>query len=284
MKRERRRFQFQCSGALPLLILLAGCGTDETSRDDIPPAVPQVMERSADNIYVQRGIRPEPSTTGSEYRVHIEWYPNTEPDVAGYRIWRHREDEGAQRYTIIRDLRYGTNLDRGPILSFIDAGDDWTGFPANLLRPDQPGDSISTRGFYWQIEAYDENNNRSVRSDSLYYRLVNNPQDLQVVREAPERYALRWRFSVNDDPDGISYYYMLRVYQEAGGPDSVMWHQQVSRYGEQVSVILNNDDTARPFVANAAYVWQLNVVVMPTDTASRTPAGSAAHITFVYQD
>jgi hypothetical protein len=265
-------------------IFLTGCGANETSRDDIPPTAPHLVERSPENLYAQRGIRPEPTATDNQYRVRIEWYPNTEPDVAGYRVWRRREDAQYFHWQIIRDLRYGTNLDRGPVLVFLDAGDDYLGHPSDLLRPDQPNDSISTRGFKWWIQAYDEAGNHSSLSDSLYFRMVNNPRNLRVERQAPARYVLRWQFTVNDDPDDLSYYYVLRIYQEAGGPDSVMWWQQVNRYADDTSVILNNDGSARPFVVDDTYVWQLNVVVMATDTSSRVPAGSAAYTTFVYQN
>lgn len=267
-----------------IFLLLLGCGDDQTSRDDIRPIAPVPVERSRDDVYPQRGIRPEPTLIDNQYRVRIEWQPNPEPDVAGYRIWRRREDESVLRRTIIRDLRFGVNLDRAPTLVFLDAGDDYLGRPLNLLAPDQPEDSISTRGFVWFIEAYDEANNRSLLSDSLYYRLVNNSRSMHVIRQAPGRYSLEWQFDANDDPEGMSYYYMIRVYSATYGTDSVMWHQQVFRYGGQVSVILNNDSLARPFQTDSAYVWQLNVVVIATDDSSRTPAGSAAYTTFVYQD
>ena len=267
------------------LYLLAGCGEDETSRDDIAPASPVPVVRSADNIYAQSGIRPQPTYLDNQYTVRIEWYANPEPDVAGYRMWRRREDEATAEHRIIRDLRYGVNLARAPILSWIDAGDDYLGFPANLLAPNQnvEEDSLSTHGFYWYIEAYDTAGNRSLLSDSIYFRLINNPNSMAVVRQAPGRYALTWQFNPNSDTPYISYY-MVRVYSAFYGLDSVMWWQQVNRYGGMESVILNNDETARPFVRDSTYVWQLNVVVTGADSAARAPAGSATYMSFVYQD
>ena len=56
------------------LICICGCYIDADDTDDFgdePPAVP-------------RGVR---TTTGDE-SVHIEWYPNGEYDLAGYRVWR----------------------------------------------------------------------------------------------------------------------------------------------------------------------------------------------------
>ncbi len=57
---------------LMLLFSSYGCYIDTNDSDDNePPAVP-------------RGVR---TITGDE-QVHIEWYPNAEHDLAGYRIWR----------------------------------------------------------------------------------------------------------------------------------------------------------------------------------------------------
>ncbi len=266
------------------LILLAGCGEDESSRDDIAPAPPVPLTRSPDFFYAQTGIRAEPALMDNQYAVRIEWYESPEPDVAGYRMWRRREDQLPLDRVIIRDLRYGVNLVREPVMAWIDGGDDYTGFPANLLAPDQgEEDTMSTHGWVWYIEAYDTSGNRSTLSDSMYFRMINNPNSMAVVRQAPGRYVLMWQFTPNQDTQFISYY-MIRIFEYDGGPDAVMWYQQVNRYGGQESVVLNNDSTARPFQFNSTYVWQLNVVVEGTDSLDRAPAGSATYTMFVYQD
>lgn len=75
-----------------LLGNISGCYVDTSSIDDEPPAVP-------------RGVR---TITGDE-QVIVEWYPNAEYDLAGYTVWRGRNDsdfnalvevsENATRYT-----------------------------------------------------------------------------------------------------------------------------------------------------------------------------------------
>ncbi len=63
---------------LLLTILLAGisgCYIDTNESDREPPAIP-------------RGVQ---TITGDE-QVVIEWYPNGEFDLAGYKVWRGRDD------------------------------------------------------------------------------------------------------------------------------------------------------------------------------------------------
>ena len=58
-----------------LLGNISGCYVDTSNIDDEPPAVP-------------RGVR---TITGDE-QVIVEWYPNGEYDLAGYTVWRGRDD------------------------------------------------------------------------------------------------------------------------------------------------------------------------------------------------
>ena len=58
-----------------LLGNLGGCYVDTSDTDDEPPATP-------------RGVR---TITGDE-QVTVEWYPNGEYDLAGYTVWRGRND------------------------------------------------------------------------------------------------------------------------------------------------------------------------------------------------
>lgn len=80
------------SAAGVLIVLLAGCCYEEA--DDMPPSVP-------------RGLH---SITGDE-EVMLVWYENTEPDLAGYRIYSSYEPQGP--YFLIGE----TNLDH-----FLDIG------------------------------------------------------------------------------------------------------------------------------------------------------------------
>jgi hypothetical protein len=74
------------------LIVLAGCCYEEADR--LPPAVP-------------RGVR---SVTG-DGQVLIQWYENTEPDLAGYRVWVSSAEAGP--YVLIGETDLDHYLDTG---------------------------------------------------------------------------------------------------------------------------------------------------------------------------
>ncbi len=61
-----------------LALITSGCEGDRTTGPDLTPPAPP------------RGLR---SITG-DGKVTLEWYPNTEPDLSGYRIWYSYSEEG----------------------------------------------------------------------------------------------------------------------------------------------------------------------------------------------
>ena len=68
--------------------LILGCGSDDDRpvspvvEDTEPPAIP-------------RGVR---SITG-DAQVTVEWFPNGEADLAGYRIWR--DEDGDEEFDLL---------------------------------------------------------------------------------------------------------------------------------------------------------------------------------------
>ena len=107
---------------LPAMLLVCICGCyidadDTADTADEPPAVP-------------RGVR---TTTGDE-SVHIEWYPNGEYDLAGYRVWRGQNS---------------TNFDE--LLIEISA--------STTRYTDT--DVLNGRTYYYAVSAYDSDGNES---------------------------------------------------------------------------------------------------------------------------
>lgn len=271
------------SGALTGFVLLAaGCGENVSSGDLSPPAAPVFVPRSPDDVYAQTGIRPEPVDLDRNYWVRIEWYANSEPDVldgGGYRIWRMWEGDTLQRAHVVADLRYGVDLDLEDRHYWTDHGLNSLGEQTRELAPDSvTGDS---RGFFWFMQALDTDGNKSVSSDTIYFRLINNPFDLTIMREAADQYRMSWSY----DPSSvleISYYY-IRIYEESGGPDAKMWDFITRQYGSQAIVYLNEDGEAGNFERGTNYVWQLNVVSdREIEGHAGNDAGAAVFTIFEY--
>ena len=262
--------------------LIGGCGEDQTAGDDLPPSKPVWVERSPDDDYPQRGIRAEPVSSDVQHWVRLEWYGNPEPDVQGYRILRAPEETDPSRGYVVADLRVGVNLEAGQErYAWVDNGDSTGGLPLNLLAPD-PDFGLS-RGYYWVIQVYDTAGNGSARSDAQYYRLINNPYDMSVRRDTTDVYAVTWSYQSN--PDVLLSYYMIRVYGQTGGPDSVVWWGQVIRYESIETVYMDFSQSQGPLHAGRTYVCQVNAIsTRRTETHADSLAGAAVFTTFVYQN
>ena len=261
--------------------LLSGCGQDQTGRDITQPSKPRFVERSVDNVYPQQGIHAEPVIREQDHWVHLEWYGNPEPKSQGYRNWRQAErDNGHLRY-VVKDLRIPTDLDPGlERYSWIDQGDTTSGTPLHMLDPDPIYGT--TRGYFWQVEAYDSSGGRSELSDPVYYRLMNNPFNLAVVRDSTDVYFAAWHYIPN--PDVIINYYIMRVYPESIGPDSAVWFGMTQQYGSDASAFINFSDVANSMTVGAMYTLQVNVIsTHPSPDHADSLAGAAVTTSFTYQ-
>jgi hypothetical protein len=266
---------------IAVAVFCLGCGEDQTSRDDIKPTPPVWVERAADNVYPQQGIRAEPVSDERSHRVRLDWYANPEPDVSGYRIWRLGEwTDPLYRY-LVTDLRLGPDLEPGlGRYTCVDQGDSM-GVETDLLRPDP--DTGASRGYFWYLQAYDSTGNFSALSAPAYYRLINNPTSVSVARDSENMYVLSWDWAPN--PDVVVSYYMIRVYSRMWGPDSAIWHQQVFRYGTSESVYMDFSGLTVPLVTDCTYTCQLNVLSnRPTPEHADALAGASVFTIFPYQN
>lgn len=263
-------------------ILLAGCGEDETAGDDMPPSRPRWVDRSADDVYPQRGIRAEPVADERQHMTHLEWYANPEPDVMGYRIYRAPESWNPYRGYAVADLRIGSDIEPGRSrYVWLDNGDSVGGARRELLAPDP--ETNLTRGYYWTIAAYDTAGNRSSLSIAAYYRLLNNPYNVSVVRDTTNVYSVTWNYDLN--PDVLLSFYMLRVYSAVGGTDSVVWWLKTQRYLSRETVFMDFSQSQGPLVAGQTYICQINAIDNRlTESHVDSLAGAAVYSTFVYQN
>jgi len=265
---------------LPLLaLLLWGCGEDTQSADDIPPQQPVVVPRTDDGAYPQSGVRAEPTTAERFYWVRIEWYRNTEDDLESYRVRRWSERTIAEEAPIIADLSLDVDLIDAPVLFWVDRGDDQFGDPANLLAPIDG----STRGYWWQVQAVDTAGNRSQWSDSVYFRLMYNPFNLNTAGSG-ENMRLTWNYPIGGASTYLSYY-KIRVYSAWFGVDSVKWDYQVQLYSDANSILFGEGGAHGTLTPDCSYVWQLNAVsLVASDSNDVALAGAAQQKTFVYSE
>jgi hypothetical protein len=130
--------------------------------------------------------------------------------------------------------------------------------------------------------AYDLAGNHSAWSDTLYYRLIQNPSSLTVTRMGADEYRLGWSYLGNE----FLSFYKIRVFSAQFGPDSVIWDYQVQRYGSSESITLGEDGNLGTMHTDCTYVWQLNAIsIQPPDSVHQDSlAGSAVYTTFIYQN
>ncbi len=88
--------------------LILGCG----SSDDGPVSPVQV---DTEPPAIPRGVR---SITGDDW-VMVEWFPNGEADLAGYKIWR--DDNGDEEFDLLGEVSPDSSSDVGRF-SFVDEG------------------------------------------------------------------------------------------------------------------------------------------------------------------
>jgi hypothetical protein len=265
-----------------LALLIAGCGRDQNTHDDLAPSKPTLVDRSADDVYPQTGIRAEPVQSDVHHKVRLEWNANPEPDVVGYRIYRNREWDAPVRHYIIKELHIGEEIPAGATTySFVDEGNDVEGVPMDLLAPDSTG---RARGYYWEVMAFDEAGNRSQMSDRAYYRLLPNPSNINVGRVSEAVYSVTWDYGGSDESDRPSYAF-IRVYSATFGPDSAIGWDQVFFYGSQGEATIDSLHNFHGMVADQTYVVQLNLINnQPNPDHAEALAGSAAYTTFVYHN
>lgn len=260
------------------VFLLSGCGEDTQSRDDVAPQKPIMLTRSDDVVYPQSGVRPEPTLTDRNYWTRIEWFRNPEDDLGGYRVRRWSEQTTAEEAPIIADLAMDVDLIDQFVLYWIDRGEDQFGDPANLLAPNDQG---LTRGYWWQVQAKDTAGNRSEWSDSVYFRMIYNPYNLNVSRTGND-IRLGWNYPIGGTGTYLSYY-KIRVYSQWWGRDSLIWDYNVQLYAETNSVTVGEGGATSPMTIDCSYVWQLNAIsLVASDTNDVALAGSSMYTTFTY--
>jgi hypothetical protein len=258
---------FALTAVLGVFILMIGCGEDSPDTDSTPPVTPVLKPRSADSLYEESGIRPEPSGVQA-YWIRVEWYPNTEDDLEGYFIYRRGEEDEDFPESYYDNVVLGEDFYLGEDPYYIDRD-------TPDLRPDpSTGD---TRGYYYALRAYDESGNISDFSPVAYYRLIANPFSLSVTTSYTGDHYLDWTFQ--SGPEVFIDYYMLRVWDKDTGQP--MWWRKYSDFSSTQHVLLDDGNALVTFIPGHWYVWKLSVIAN-SNSPERSPAGCAVKKEFQY--
>lgn len=140
-----------------LVVFLTGCGKEEVASDMTPPATPQFVPRSSDTTLVEQGIDAVPE---GDY-IRVNWEAVGDEDLAGYRIYRQREDSLSVPPRLIADKTI-QDLVGQAVPYYVDID--------TILAPD-PVTGLSLGFIYW-VSAYDQSGNESTLSLPASYRLM----------------------------------------------------------------------------------------------------------------
>ncbi|MCK4641573.1 MAG: hypothetical protein KAU06_09545 [Candidatus Marinimicrobia bacterium] len=194
-----------------LMIFVSRCG--ESIEDPDPPTAPVWVEKSAPTDTIESGIRPYNDGNG----ILLEWHPNLEEDISGYKLYRTGEDI-ENKFALIADIN-----------AFKISGAD-TFFIDDLVQ-------LNTDYFYY-LKAYDQAENKSEPSDTIRYRLIEKAEPLKplgtINNYTPE---FEWYDFTN-----VTYEYIIRV--ESFLSQEVIWISRIRRtnYTDFLQKIFYNSD------------------------------------------
>ncbi len=130
-------------GLYSLLLLVVACGTDV--EDPYPPSAPHWVEKTAVEVWPERGIDAEPGG------IFLEWEPNPEPDVTAYLIYRAEYNDTLPELEF--ELLYTVDQQtQGALTSYLDETA-----------------AVDVR-YYYFLRARDTGDNLSPPSDTLFYQ------------------------------------------------------------------------------------------------------------------
>lgn len=137
---------------LPLIllfsVLISSCGKE--IEDPYPPSKPQWIPKSGVEEWPERGIDAEPGNV-----IYMEWYPNPEPDIDGYALYRKAASDTLERFDQIAYLAINDPFQ--PSTSYHDI-DVFIDYKVELYR--------------YFLRAKDTGGNFSTSSDTIEYGLM----------------------------------------------------------------------------------------------------------------
>jgi hypothetical protein len=231
---------------------LAGCGTEQVASDQTPPGTPQFVPRTADTVLVEQGIDAVPE---GDF-IGFSWWAVTDEDLAGYRIYRMREDSVTVLPAQLIADKPIQDLIGLPLPYYLDTD--------SVLAPD-PFTGLSL-GFYYWVSAYDESGNESVFSDPAYYKLMPKA-DLSAPVQQGDSLLLFWNYSTAS-PFAVDRF-VVRLDSLSNGAWTPFWLAQHALF-DPLQVVCSEALTP------GSYRYRVDVVGSSAD-----PSGSEAAVGFI---
>ena len=210
-----------------LMIFVYRCG--ESIEDPDPPARPSWVEKSAPIDTIESGIRPYNDGNG----ILLEWHPNLEEDISGYKLYRTSEDI-ENKFALIVDID-----------AFKISGAD-TFFIDDLVQ-------LNTDYFYY-LKAYDQAENKSEPSDTIRYCLIEKAEPLKPLRTI-NNYTPEFEWY---DFTNVTYEYIIRV--ESFLSREVIWISRIRRpnytdFSQKISYNSDGSAALNSLESGTTYQW-----------------------------
>ena len=231
-----------------LMIFVYRCG--ESIEDPDPPARPLWVEKSAPTDTIESGIRPYNDGNG----ILLEWHPNLEEDISGYKLYRTGEDI-ENKFALIADIN--AFKISGADTFFID-------------------DSVNLNiDYFYYLKAYDQAGNKSEPSDTIRYCLIEKAEPSKPSGTINDIHPLfEWYYFARD-----AYEYVIRV--EIFSPREVIWISRIRRsnYTDfSQKIFYNSDGSAvlNSLESGVTYQWCIKSISL-VDNRNFDIAGSISN-------
>lgn len=228
-----------------LMIFVFRCG--ESIEDPDPPARPLWVAKSAPTDTIESGIHPYNDGNG----ILLEWHPNLEEDISGYRLYRTGEDI-ENKFALIADIN--AFKISGADTFFVD-------------------DSVQLNiDYFYYLKAYDQAENKSEPSDTIRYRLIEKAEPLKplgtIYNYTPE---FEWYDFTRD-----AYEYVIRV--EIFSPREVIWISRIRRpnytdFFQKISYNSDGSAVLHSLESGTMYQWCIKSISL-VDNRNFDIAGS----------
>ena len=180
-----------------ILLLIVGCPEPPEN----PPNPPRLVSKSAPEALVEKGIDAE--IPEQEQTIVLMWHPNTESDLAGYKIYRN-PDIIDSSFREIKDIPIGSIISVDTV--FYD-------------------ENVEERvGYHYFVKAYNNAKEKSEPSDTARYTLGTKPELILPDDEVVKSDKLKFMWYDIPYRSDYSNYYIIRVQEKES---DILWKEYV---------------------------------------------------------